>query len=151
MKHALPFLFLSTFYETSLSQAAECLYLLTYSIEYSPTWEDNRFSASQVIPHILWNPKVHYRIHKCLSLPRISSIQSITPHPTSWKYNLILSSHLGLGFPSGLFPSGFPTNFLYTPLLSPQTRYVPCQFHSYRFDHPYDIGWGVQIIKRVIM
>ena len=31
----------------------------------------------------------------------------------------ILYSHLGLGFPSGLFPSGFPTGTLYAPLLSP--------------------------------
>jgi len=29
MKHGLTFLFLSTFYELSLSQAVECLYLLT--------------------------------------------------------------------------------------------------------------------------
>jgi len=27
-------------------------------------WETNRFSASQQIPSILWNSKVHYRVYK---------------------------------------------------------------------------------------
>jgi len=40
-------------------------YLLTHSMQQSPSWEANRFSASQEIPHILWTTKVHYRIHKC--------------------------------------------------------------------------------------
>ena len=36
----------------------------TYSMVQSPSWEANWFAASQEIPRILWNPKVHYRTHK---------------------------------------------------------------------------------------
>ena len=54
-----------------------------------------------------------------LSLSWASPIQSIYPHPSSWRSILILSTHLRLGLPSGLFPSGFPTKTLYTPLYSP--------------------------------
>ena len=86
-------------------------------MEQSPSWNANRVSASQEIPCILCNRKVHYRIYKCLSCA--SSIQSTLPHPTSWRSILILSSHLRLGLPSSLFSSGFPTKTLYTPLLSP--------------------------------
>ena len=40
-------------------------YLLTYSMEQSPSWETNWFAASQEVPRILWKLKVHYHIHKC--------------------------------------------------------------------------------------
>ena len=51
-----------------------------------------------------------------LSLSWASPIQSTYPHPTSWRSILILSTHLHLGLPSGLFPSGFTTKTLYTPI-----------------------------------
>ena len=59
-----------------------------------------------------------YTITRYLSLLRARSIQSIPPHPTSWRSILILSFHLRLGFPNGLLPTGFPTKTLYKPLLS---------------------------------
>jgi len=60
-----------------------------------------------------------------LSLSLASLIQSIPPHPTSWRSILILSSHLCLGPISGLLPSGFPTKTLYTRLLSPVRATCP--------------------------
>jgi hypothetical protein len=82
------------------AQLTQYCYLLTYSMEPSPSWESNRFSTSQEIPGILWNSKVHYRIHKCPPpVPVLSQLDPVRT-PTSI---LILSSHLRLGLPSGLF------------------------------------------------
>ena len=41
-----------------------CNYLLTCSMMQSPSWEANWFAASQEIPRISRNPKVHYVTHK---------------------------------------------------------------------------------------
>ena len=63
-----------------------------------------------------------------LSLSCASPIQSINPHPTSWRCILILSTHLRLCLPSGLFPSGSPTKTLYTPFSSPIRATCPAHF-----------------------
>ena len=44
-----------------------------------------------------------------LSLFWASSVESIPPHPTSWRSILILSSHLRLGLPSVSFPQVSPS------------------------------------------
>jgi hypothetical protein len=46
-------------------------------MEQSPSWEANRFAASQEIPYILWKPNIHYRIHKCL--PPVSILRQLNP------------------------------------------------------------------------
>jgi hypothetical protein len=58
-------------------------YLLTYSVEQSPSWEANWFcSQSRNSPH-LWNPKVHYRSHKCPpTVPILSPLHPVLTTPS---------------------------------------------------------------------
>jgi hypothetical protein len=57
------------------------------------------------------------KTHWSLSWAR--SIQFIPSQPISLRFTLILSIHLRLCLPSGVFPSGLPTNILYAFLFSP--------------------------------
>jgi hypothetical protein len=101
-------------------------YLLTYLLtELSPSWEAANCAATQELPSILWNLKVHHRVHKSPPLvPILSQIDPVHTTPSYLRSILILSTYLRLGLPSGLFPSGFPTNILHAFLLSPFVLYA---------------------------
>jgi hypothetical protein len=76
------------------------------------------FTASQEIPRIYGTRKfiTVFKSVRHLSLSWARSIQFPQSPSTSSRSLPILSSHLRLGLPNGLFPSGFPTNTLCTPL-----------------------------------
>ena len=122
-------------------------YLLTYCMVQSPDWEANCFAASQDIPRISRNPKVHYRTHK--RPPPVSILgQPNTIHiPTSHLLEIHTNIHPSTPrspqwSPSLLFPQQDPIH----PLLLTHTCHMPSPSHSSQFYHPYNIGWGVQTI-----
>ena len=114
--------------------------LLTYSTEQSPFWEANRFAASQETPYILWNPKVHYRIHKCPSpvpiLCQIDPVHIPTSNFLKFHLNIILPSTSGS--PQWTLSFRFPHQ---DPVYaSPHLRYMLRPSNSSRFHHPKNLG-----------
>ena len=109
-----------TFEDTDLSLLYLLTYLLTHSMEQSPSWENNRFSASREISRILWNPKVHYHIHMCPPpvpiLSQLDLIHGHTFHFLNIHLNIVLSKSgsskwsLSFRFPqqSPIYASPFP-------------------------------------------
>jgi hypothetical protein len=65
------------------------------SMEQSHSWEAYRSSTSQDIPSILWNLKVHYRIHQYLPpVPVLNQINAVHDSPSPFlkiHFNIIIS------------------------------------------------------------
>jgi len=102
-------------------------YLFTYLLTYLPTYlltpcsrvlleKLTGFQKIKKFPAFYGTCKfiTAFTIAPHLYLTWARSIQFMPQHPTFRRFILTLSSHLNLGFPSGLFPSGFPTKTLYT-------------------------------------
>ena len=127
-------------------------YILTY-LHYGAVFPE-KLTGSQVVKKFLafcatWWFITTFTSARHLSLSWSTSIQSIPPKTTSWRSILILSSHLSLDLPSGLFPSvSSPKSCI--QLFSPHTSYMSRPPHSFRCDHPKNIWWRVQITKLLV-
>ena len=78
------------------SSGGRLLHLLTYSMVQSPSLEANWFVASQEIPRISRNPKVHYRTHK--RPPPVSILGQ--PNPVHIPTSHLLEIHPNIIHPS---------------------------------------------------
>ena len=122
-------------------------YLLTYSMVQSASCEANWFAASQKISRILWNPKVHYRIHKCPPpvpiLSQLDPVHTPTSHFLKFHLNIILPS--ATGSPQWSLSLRFPHQNPVHASPFPHTRHMPCPSHSYnvRIHHNRIIKWVV--------
>jgi hypothetical protein len=92
-------------------------YSLTYPMVQSPSEQLTGLQLVKKFPAFHGTRRCITALTSVRHLSRswASPIQSIYLHPTSWRSVLILYTHLRLGLPSNLFPSGFPTKTLYTP------------------------------------
>jgi hypothetical protein len=101
-------------------------------MKLSPSGDAASCAATQEFPNILWNLKVHYRVHKSPPLARILRQINLVHTASSYLSNI----HFNIIHPpSGFFLSGFPTNILHEFLFSRTSCYIPYPSHPLLLDH----------------
>jgi hypothetical protein len=86
-------------------------------------WANIR-TASHKIPRLLWYPKVHYRVVHTSCNPDLDA-SGPHLHTQFLLRSILISSHIHVGFPSCLFPSGFPTKISRAFRISPMYATYP--------------------------
>jgi len=88
------------------------------------------------------------------SLPPVLILSQVYPlhlsHLISCRSIPISTSHLCLGLPSGLFPSGLPTKPCVCRSLLPHACHMLRRSHSFLFNHS-NVWWGEQIMNILIL
>jgi hypothetical protein len=119
-------------------------------MELSASWEATNCAATQELPSVLWNPKVHYRLHKSPSpvpiLSRIDPISTIPSYLSKIHFNIVhpptsWSSHWSLSFWLS------HQNFVYIPILL-HACYMPCSLVTLKSSlNKSHVAQGVQWLR----
>jgi hypothetical protein len=97
---------------------------ITHSLmDLSRSWEAANCAAAQKLPNILWNPKVHYRVHKIP--PLVSILNQINPIHTISSY--LSKIHFNIVHPSTSWSSQWSFSFW---LSHQYPIYIPLGPHS---------------------
>jgi len=121
-------------------------------MQKSPSWERNNHLANQEIPCLMWNPNVHYCVHKGLPLLILSHMHPIHTFPP-----IFLKIHSSITFPSTpsssewSLPVQFPEqNSVCISQLS-HVCYMTCPSHLPWLDHSNSIWCSTQVMNLLIV
>jgi hypothetical protein len=102
------------------------------------------FTFYQLHHRILWNRRVHYRVHNSprfvLVFSQISPVHTVPFYFLKIRFSVVLT-----------FPLTFPRQKRVYICILPTACHLSWPSHSFSFDHRNSVWWGVQILKLIIM